>query len=44
LGSNEKITKLTSWEPKVTLEKGLEETIDFFKANLKKYKSDVYNI
>lgn len=46
LGSNEKIKKLTSWEPKYTFEEGLSETIKWFKDknNLVQYKSDIYNI
>lgn len=44
LGSNEKITRLTDWKPKYSLEQGLAETIKFFKQNLNKYKTDIYNI
>lgn len=44
LGSNEKIKRLTDWEPRYTLEYGLNETIDFFRNNLNKYKTDIYNI
>lgn len=44
LGCNAKICKLTEWKPRYTLKEGLEETIDFFKGNLNKYKSDIYNI
>jgi len=44
IGSNEKIKKLTNWEPNYSLEKGLEETIKFLKDNLEKYKTDIYNI
>nr|NNM91499.1 SDR family NAD(P)-dependent oxidoreductase [Bacilli bacterium] len=44
LGSNEKIRRLTDWEPQYSLEKGLSETIEFFKTNLEKYKIDIYNI
>lgn len=44
LGSNEKIKRLTSWLPRYTLEQGLAETIDFFRHNLEKYKTDIYNI
>lgn len=44
LGSNEKIKKLTSWQPKYTLEKGLAETIEWMRNNLDKYKVDIYNI
>lgn len=44
LGSNEKIIKLTNWKPNYTFEKGISETIEFFRYNLNKYKSDIYNI
>lgn len=44
LGSNEKIKRLTNWEPKYTFEQGISETIEFLKNNLDKYKSDIYNI
>lgn len=44
LGSNEKIKRLTNWEPKYTFEQGLAETIEFFKHNLNQYKTDIYNI
>jgi NAD dependent epimerase/dehydratase len=44
LGSNEKIKRLTNWEPKYTFEQGLAETIEFFKHNLYKYKTDIYNL
>ena len=46
LGSNEKIKKLTNWEPKVSIEDGLKQTIEWFKIkeNLNLYKSDIYNI
>lgn len=44
LGSNEKIKNLTDWTPKYTFEQGLSETIEFFKNNLDKYKTDIYNI
>lgn len=44
LGSNEKIMRLTDWEPRYTFEQGLAETIDFFKGNMDKYKVDIYNI
>lgn len=45
-GSNEKIKQHTNWEQKYALEKGLAETIEWFrqKDNLKKYKPDIYNI
>ena len=44
LGSNEKIKKLTNWEPQYTFEEGIKETIEFFKENLDKYKADIYNL
>ncbi|NLJ96377.1 MAG: SDR family NAD(P)-dependent oxidoreductase [Clostridiales bacterium] len=44
LGSNEKIKNITGWEPKYTFEQGLAETIEFFRNNLDRYKSDIYNI
>ncbi|MEA4848935.1 MAG: NAD-dependent 4,6-dehydratase LegB [Clostridiaceae bacterium] len=44
LGSNEKIKRLTNWEPKYDFKQGLAETIRFFRENLYKYKTDIYNI
>lgn len=44
LGENEKIKRLTNWEPQYTLKTGLAETIEFLKENLDKYKVDIYNI
>lgn len=44
LGCNEKIRRLTDWEPQYTLDEGLDKTITFFQSNLDKYKADIYNI
>ena len=44
LGSNEKIKKMTAWRPQFTFEQGLAETIQFYRNNLDKYKTDIYNI
>lgn len=44
LGCNEKIRRLTDWAPRYTLAQGLGETISFFRENLERYKSDIYNI
>jgi dTDP-glucose 4,6-dehydratase len=44
LGSNEKLRQLTNWEPKYTLKQGLQETVDWIKDNLYRYKTDIYNI
>ena len=43
-GSNEKIKKHTNWKPNYTFEQGIAETVEFFKGNLDKYKTDIYNI
>ena len=45
LGSNEKIRRLTGWQPEVTLEEGLRRTIEWFcnDDNLRKYKPEIYN-
>lgn len=44
LGSNEKIQRLTDWKPQYSLEEGIKETIEWIKANLNVYKTDIYNI
>ncbi|HIW80361.1 MAG TPA: NAD-dependent 4,6-dehydratase LegB [Candidatus Acetatifactor stercoripullorum] len=44
LGSNEKIKRLTDWNPEYSLEQGIEETIFWVRENLSYYKADVYNI
>lgn len=44
LGSNQKLKRYTKWEPKYTFERGIEETIRWFRDNLSKYKIDIYNI
>ena len=45
IGSNTKLTSLTSWKPAHTLEEGLRETIAWFKTPhvLAKYKANLYN-
>lgn len=44
LGCNEKIQRLTDWQPHYTLEQGLIETTEFLKNNLDRYKVDIYNV
>lgn len=44
LGSNEKLKALTSWKQQYNLSQGLEETIHWMKNNLKRYRTDRYNI
>ncbi|MCC5943278.1 MAG: SDR family NAD(P)-dependent oxidoreductase [Balneolaceae bacterium] len=45
-GSNAKLKKFTGWNQKYSLQKGLSETIEWFKNpdNLKLYKADIYNL
>jgi dTDP-glucose 4,6-dehydratase len=44
LGSNEKIKRLTDWEPNYSLEQGIALTIAFIRDNMEKYKTDIYNV
>lgn len=44
LGCNKKITALTNWAPKYTFAQGINETIEFLKNNMDKYKTDIYNV
>lgn len=44
LGSNEKILKLTDWEPRYSFASGIQETIEWMNKNLDCYKTDIYNI
>ena len=46
LGSNQKITALTNWKQRITLDSGLEQTIDWFREskNIARYKSEIYNL
>ncbi len=44
LGSNSKIKRLTDWSPKYTFEQGVAETIEFFRNNMDRYKTDIYNL
>lgn len=43
---NTKITTMTDFQPQYSLKDGLKETIEWFKnpENLRKYKSEIYNI
>jgi dTDP-glucose 4,6-dehydratase len=34
--------KILKWEPKVTLEEGLQRTIDWIRANLHEYRTNEY--
>lgn len=44
LGANEKIRRLTAWEPRYTFEQGIGETIAWIRDNLDRYKADIYNV
>lgn len=46
LGCNRKIRRLTDWKPLYSLEKGIDETIDWFKNkdHIRLYKSGMYNV
>jgi NAD dependent epimerase/dehydratase len=46
LCNNQLIRNLTEWKPEFSLRQGLEKTIEWFsiKENLRKYKSDRYNL
>jgi len=41
---NSKAKKLIRWEPRVSLEVGLEKTVEWIRSHLGFYKTDVYNI
>jgi nucleoside-diphosphate-sugar epimerase len=42
--NNQKAKEMRGWQPKVSLDEGLEKTINWFKENLKEYKSELYTI
>ena len=46
LGSNEKIRRLTGWQPEHTLQQGIRETIAWFRdeGNMRRYKWNLYNV
>jgi hypothetical protein len=46
LGSNEKIRRLTGWQPACTLKQSIRETIEWFRnqGTLRHYKWNVYNV
>ena len=46
LCDNSKIKKLTGFKPQVDIREGIQRTIDWFTRpdNLKKYKSEIYNV
>tara|TARA_A100001015_G_scaffold310654_1_gene412462 strand:+ start:908 stop:1888 length:981 start_codon:yes stop_codon:yes gene_type:complete len=42
--NNSKLKDYSEWKPKYDLDKGLKETIEWFKDNKQLYKSDQYNV
>ncbi len=46
LGSRKKLEELTGWKTKVSLDEGINQTIEWFssKENLKQYKANIYNL
>lgn len=42
--NNQKARESIGWQPEVGLDEGLEKTINWFKENLKEYKSELYTI
>lgn len=46
LCDNSLIRELTGWEPVVSIEEGIQRTIEWFKepGNMKGYKADIYNV
>lgn len=44
IASNEKAQQLLNWEPAVSLEEGLQQTIDWLQKNLERYRPGVYAI
>ena len=44
ISDNQKARELLGWEPKISLKKGLEKTINFISSNVDLFKSDTYNI
>jgi NAD dependent epimerase/dehydratase len=45
-GSRHKLSSMTNWQPEYSLERGIEETIAWFKQaeNLNRYKAHLYNV
>jgi len=41
---NTKIKELTGWAPNYSIDRGLEETVEWIKKNLNCFKTDIYNV
>jgi dTDP-glucose 4,6-dehydratase len=44
VAGTEKAKRLLGWEPSVTLDEGLQRTIDWLKRSLDAYKTSIYNV
>ena len=44
IADNSKAKKLIGWQPSVSLDEGLGHTIEWFKKNISRYKTDKYVI
>jgi len=44
LGTAKELNKLTGWKPNYTFEQGIAETIEWMRANLDRYKPEIYNV
>ena len=44
LGDSSKLKTHTNWQSKFSLDEGLKLSIEYIKANLKEYKSGIYNV
>jgi nucleoside-diphosphate-sugar epimerase len=44
IAANDLAAKLIGWTPKVSLEDGLLQTIEWLRNNLDRYRPDVYNV
>lgn len=44
LCDNSKLLQNTNWSPRYDITRGLEETIDWLRTNIREYKANIYNI
>ena len=42
--NNQKLVEITGWRPEYSINRGLEETINWLRENMDKYKTDIYNL